>query len=54
MPENEKGELIKGVIKGTKHPRMESLRVMSHYHLNKNKTDPAGLDLKEVVNNEED
>ena len=57
VPENEKGELIKGVIKASeKHPKGWRMfnGVMAHYHLNKNKTDPAGLDLKEVVNNEED
>lgn len=57
VPENEKGELIKGVIKASeKHPKgwRAFKGVMAHYHLNKNKTDPAGLDLKEVVNNEED
>lgn len=55
VPENEKGELIKGVIKASeKHPKGWRMfkGVMAHYHLNKNKTDPAGLDLKEVVKDE--
>ena len=57
VPENEKGELIKGVITTSeKHPKgwRKFKGVMAHYHLKKDKTDPAGLDLKEVVNNEED
>ena len=45
VPLNEKGELIKGV-----HGPWKTFKgVMAHYHLNKGKTDPAGLDLKEVV-----
>lgn len=50
VPVNEKGELIKGVYKSWK----KFNGVMAHYHLNKNKTDPAGLDLKEVIKDEED
>jgi len=48
VPLNEKGELIKGVAKSWKTFK----GVMAHYHLNKGKTDPAGLDLKEVVKDE--
>lgn len=48
VPVNEKGELIKGVYKSWK----KFNGVMAHYHLNKNKTDPAGLDLREVVKDE--
>jgi len=57
VPTNEKGELIKGIIKASeKYPKGWKLYrgVMAHYHLNKNKTDPAGLDLREVVKDEED
>jgi hypothetical protein len=45
VPLNDNGELIKGVTKSWKTFK----GVMAHYHLNKGKTDPAGLDLKEVV-----
>ena len=57
VPVNEKGELIKGVVKSSaRHPKgwKQFNGVMAHYHLNKNKTDPAGLDLKEVIKDEED
>ena len=48
VPLNDNGELIKGVAKSWKTFK----GVMAHYHLNKGKTDPAGLDLKEVIKDE--
>ena len=55
VPLNEKGELISGVIDASaQNPKGWKFfkGVMAHYHLNKGKTDPAGLDLKEVVRDE--
>lgn len=50
LPRNDKGELYTGVAGAWKSFN----GVMGHYHINSNKTDPAGLDLEEIIKDEED